>query len=212
MRTFIAIDPMRGAVNQLLAVWSGMGSVNALAALLFALGIASRPAYADTASLDDARIANVVVTVNDFAIAAGRLAQSLSERESVQDYARRMAEEHARVRDSMMEWAGRLNLAPRASAISREFKMDGKADLARLRTLSGKAFDKAYIERNIVLYQNVLDAIDNQLMPSAGSEELKVLLYGLFSPFSLHLEDAQRIQEALDEPDGQPGEEDRAPG
>jgi putative membrane protein len=182
------------------------------ALLLLGMGAVPCPASADTTRLDDARIADVVVTVNDFAIEAGRLAQALSEREAVQDYARRLAEEHARIRKSTLELAGRLDFVPRAGPVSREFKADGAADLDRLRSLNGNAFDRAYIERKIVLYQNVLDTIDNRLMPNATSEELKALLYGLFSPFSLHLEDAQRIQEALDEPEGQPGTEDRAPG
>jgi putative membrane protein len=47
------------------------------------------------------------------------------------------------------------------------------------------------------LYQDVLDTVDNRLMPNATSEELKTVLYNLFAPLSLHLEQAQQIQEAL---------------
>jgi putative membrane protein len=34
-------------------------------------------------------------------------------------------------------------------------------------------------------------------MPSAGSEELKALLYKMFSPLSDYLEHAQQIQDAI---------------
>jgi putative membrane protein len=78
-------------------------------------------------------------------------------------------------------------------------KADGEADLERLRSLSGEAFDRAYIKQEIVLYQDVLDTVDNRLMPNATSEELKTVLYNLFAPLSLHLDQAQQIQEALNE-------------
>ena len=45
--------------------------------------------------------------------------------------------------------------------------------------------------------QHVLDTIDNRLMPSAKSEELKALLYKMFAPLSDHLEYAQQIQGSL---------------
>lgn len=41
-------------------------------------------------------------------------------------------------------------------------------------------------------------------MPKARNEELKLLLYKLFAPFSLHLEDAQKIQEPMGKPDREP--------
>jgi len=63
--------------------------------------------------------------------------------------------------------------------------------------MQGIEFDQAYIERNVVLYQHVLDTIDNRLMPSATSEELKALLYKMFSPLSDYLEHAQQIQDAI---------------
>ena len=63
--------------------------------------------------------------------------------------------------------------------------------------MQGIDFDKAYIEQNVVLHQHVLDTIDNRLMPSAGSEELKALLYKMFAPLSDYLEHAQQIQDAI---------------
>jgi hypothetical protein len=63
--------------------------------------------------------------------------------------------------------------------------------------LHGGAFDKAYIDQAVLLHQDVLDIIDNQLMPNTTNEDLKTLLYDLFLPLSDHLEHAQEIQEAL---------------
>ena len=66
-----------------------------------------------------------------------------------------------------------------------------------LAPLHGRAFDKAYIDQAVILHQDVLDTIDNRLMPNATSEDLKTLLYNLFSPLSDHIEQAQEIRESL---------------
>ena len=55
----------------------------------------------------------------------------------------------------------------------------------------------AYIDQAVILHQDVLDTIDNRLMPNAASEDLKTLLYNLFSPLSNHLEQAREIRESL---------------
>jgi len=55
----------------------------------------------------------------------------------------------------------------------------------------------AYIDQAVILHQDVLDTIDNSLMPNATSEDLKTLLYNLFSPLSDHIKQAQEIRESL---------------
>jgi putative membrane protein len=162
------------------------------------------PVFADThdsynLKLEDGQIADVVLTASSIAADAARLARSRSLNEAVKRYADEMIGEHENVNDAAARLASKLNVLPQDNPISKSLKMDAAADLAKLRLLSGKAFDEAYIRQKIVLYQHVLDAIDNQLMPNAASMELKTLLYSLFAPFSQHLEHAQQIQEALNE-------------
>ena len=163
------------------------------------------PVFADThdsynLKLEDGQIADVVLTASSIAADAARLARSRSSNEAVKRYADQMIGEHENVNDAATRLASKLNVMPQDNPISKSLKMDAAADLAKLRLLSGKAFDEAYIRQKIVLYQHVLDAIDNQLMPNAASMELKTLLYSLFAPFSQYLEHAQQIQEALNEP------------
>jgi putative membrane protein len=161
-------------------------------------------AFADThdsykLQLDDGQIADVVLTASSISIEAAQLAKLKSPTESVRQYAEKMIGEHGSVNDSMSRLVKKINVAPVSNPISKSMKADGEADLERLRSLSGEAFDRAYIRQEIVLYQDVLDTVDNRLMPNATSEELKTVLYNLFAPLSLHLEQAQQIQEALNE-------------
>jgi len=159
-------------------------------------------AFAEVRDMDDAQIADVVITANHIAIEAGKLAQSRSSNENIKAYARRMVHEYSSVNSSMSELAARLSLMPRNNLISNELQKDIGNKIAALGSLHGRAFDKAYIDQDVVLHQNFLDTIDNKLMPNATNEELKVLLYNLFSPFSDHLEHAQKIQGALNNKHG----------
>lgn len=158
-------------------------------------------ASAEMRNIHDAHIADVVVTASNIAIEAGKLAQSLSANDEVKAYAEQMVGNHTEVSRSAIELATRLEVALQDNPISQSLKSGAETDLARLQALRGEAFDKAYIDHKVVLYQNMLDTIDNQLMPSASSQELKALLFNLFSPFSLHLEHAQQIQESLSRSD-----------
>jgi putative membrane protein len=168
--------------------------------------------FAEMRDIHDAHIADVVVTASGIAIEAGRLAQSKSSNEDIKAYAERMVGEHTEVSQSAIELVTKLKVELQDNPISQSLRADGETDLTRLQALRGQEFDKAYIDQKVVLYQHVLDTIDNRLMPNASNEELKVLLYKLFAPFSLHLEDAQQIQESLSKPDRLPDRKSQAPG
>jgi len=63
--------------------------------------------------------------------------------------------------------------------------------------LSGAAFDKAYIANEVAYHQQVLDAVDKVLIPSAKNDELKALLVKVRPAFVSHLEQAKRVQASL---------------
>ena len=63
--------------------------------------------------------------------------------------------------------------------------------------MKGAAFDKAYIDHEVAYHQQVLDAIDKTLIPSAQNEELKALLVKVRPAFVAHLEHAKMVQASL---------------
>lgn len=156
-------------------------------------------AFAEKHDLGDAQVVNIVVAVNNNAIEAGELARSRSSNEKVKAFAHGMVGEHADVNKSITELVTRLDLTPHDSPIAKDLKAEGEKDRAALKALTGEEFDKAYVDKTITLHQNVLDMIDNQLMPKVENQELKALLFSLFSPFSDHLRDAQQIRASLKE-------------
>lgn len=159
--------------------------------------IAPTLAFADFRGMDDGQIVDVVMTANRIAIDTGLLAESKSSNHAVKAFAQRKMTDHNAMHRLAAELVEKLGLAPRDSMIGNELRTDNEKGFAELAAMQGIEFDKAYIDQNVILHQHVLDTIDNRLMPSASSEELKALLYNMFAPLSDHLEHALQVQESL---------------
>ena len=154
----------------------------------FAFGLAS------TQSVNDAQIASIVVTANQVDIDAGKLAASHSSNDDVKKFAQLMVTDHTGVNKAAVELATKLNVTPQDNPTSQSLKGDGDKHLARLRTLSGAAFEKAYVDREVAYHQQVLDAVDKVLIPNATNAELKALLVKVRPAFVAHLEHAKHLQ------------------
>ena len=84
-------------------------------------------------------------------------------------------------------------MTPQDNPTSQSLKADGEKNIAHLKTLKGAAFDKAYIDREVAYHQQVIDALDKTLIPSATHGELKALLVEVRPAFIAHLEHAKRL-------------------
>ncbi len=76
-------------------------------------------------------------------------------------------------------------------------KAEGKKNLDNLNGLSGNAFDKAYIDGEVKLHQQVIEVADKQLVPNVKNDELKALLVKVRPALVSHLEHAKQIQTSL---------------
>ena len=148
-------------------------------------------------SINDAQVASIVVTANQVDIDAGKLAQSTSGNAEVKKFAERMITDHTGVNKSAVDLVTKLKVTPQDNPTSQRLKAGGEANLANLKTLKGAAFDKAYIDHEVVYHEQVLDAVDKTLIPSAKNEELKALLVKVRPAFVAHLEHAKMIQSSM---------------
>ena len=124
----------------------------------------------------DAQIASIVVTANQVDIDAGKLAKSRSTNGDVKTFAELMVTDHTGVNKSAVDLAGKLKVTPQDNPTSQSLKAGGDKNIAHLKTLSGAAFDKAYVDQEVAYHQQVIDALDKTLIPGATNEELKALL------------------------------------
>lgn len=159
------------------------------------LVLATVPAAAQAPT--DAQIAAIVVAANQVDIDAGALAVERGTHADVKAFGRMMQTDHAGVNKAAVELVTRLKLTPEENATSRSLKEGGDRNLARLRTLSGAAFDRAYIDQEVAYHQAVLDAVDKTLIPGAQNADLKALLVKVRPAFVAHLERAKQIQATL---------------
>ena len=166
-------------------------------AVLFAgaLFLAASPAMAQAPS--DAQIASIVVTANQVDIDAGYLAEAKASNKDVKAFGTQMVTDHSGVNKQAVALVTKLKVKPEDNATSRSLKSAGADNIASLKKLSGAAFDKAYVDHEVTYHQQVLDAIDKTLIPSAQNAELKALLVAVRPAFVGHLEHAKMIQASL---------------
>lgn len=146
---------------------------------------------------NDAQIASIVVTANQVDINAGKLAQRKAKNAEVKAFAKQMITDHTGVNKQAVALVTKLKVTPEDNATSQSLATGGMDNLKNLKTLKGAAFDKAYVDHEVAYHQQVIEAIDKTLIPSAQNAELKALLVAVRPAFVGHLEHAQQIQGTL---------------
>jgi putative membrane protein len=172
-----------------------MKRTTSLCGMLFVLALGATSAWA--AGPTDAQIAAIVVTANQVDIDAGKLAKSKAHSPDVREFAQRMITDHSAVNKSATELVERLHVTPEPNPTSESLQKGGDENLAKLKTLSGAAFDKAYIDHEVAYHEAVISALDKTLIPSAQNAELKALLVKVRPAFVAHLDMAKQIQSTL---------------
>jgi putative membrane protein len=148
-------------------------------------------------SPNDAQIASIVVTANQVDIDAGKLAESKGSNAQVKAFGKQMVTDHSGVNKQAVALVTKLKVKPEDNATSKSLKAGGEENLANLKKLSGAAFDKAYIDHEVDYHEQVLEAIDKTLIPSAQNAELKNLLVSVRPAFVAHLDHAKMLQASL---------------
>ena len=165
--------------------------------LLFAATLILSSAGVAAQAPSDAQIASIVVVANQVDIDAGHLAESKASAADVKASGKQMVTDHTGVNKQAAALAKKLGVVPEDNPTSQSLKKGGDDNLKSLKSLKGAAFDKAYIDHEVAYHQQVLDAIDKTLIPSAQNAELKALLVSVRPAFVGHLEHAKQIQADL---------------
>ena len=145
----------------------------------------------------DAQIADIVVTANQVDIDAGKLAESKASNAEVKAFGKQMVTDHSGVNKQAVALVTKLKVTPEDNATSKALKAGGAENVKNLQKLSGSAFDRAYVDHEVEYHQQVLDAVDKTLIPSAQNAELKSLLVAVRPAFVAHLEHAKSLQASL---------------
>jgi len=169
-----------------------------LAALAFAIA-ASTPLRAQTPApdLSDPEVAHVAVTANTIDVDAATFAQGRISNAEVKQFAATMITDHNAVNAQAAALAKKLGVTPKDNAVSQSLVAGAAKAHDVLVPLKGKAFDKAYIEREVAYHQAVLDALDGLLIPTTENADLKNLLVAVRPAIAAHLEHAKMLSAKL---------------
>ncbi len=156
-------------------------------------------AYSDTkpGALTDANIAAIVVGANKIDISAGNIALKRSSNPEVKAFAQRMITDHDAVLNSAVELVTRLGVTPVNNDLVATLAKQSSEHEEKLKTLSGPAFDKAYIDHEVAYHEAVINVIEDQLIPGAKNAELKQTLVSVVPAFKAHLKHCQMIQKKI---------------
>jgi putative membrane protein len=146
---------------------------------------------------NDAQIAHIVVTANQVDIDAGKLAEARASGAEVKAFGQQMVTDHGGVNQQAVALAKKLGVTPEDNPTSQSLEKGGKDNVAHLKTVKGKDFDRAYVDHEVAYHEQVLDAIDKVLVPNAKNAELKALIVKVRPAFVAHLEHAKMLQSRL---------------
>ena len=161
------------------------------------LGAAPASAQTGGGAPTDPQIAAIVVAANQVDIDAAKLAKSHTKNKDVKEFADTMIRDHEAVNKQAKALVKKLKVKPQPNPTSKSLVDGGKKNIANLKKLKGGEFDKAYAEHEVAYHQEVLDAINNTLIPNAKNPELKGLIEKVAPAIQAHLDHAKKLQTTL---------------
>jgi putative membrane protein len=151
----------------------------------------------NTLVLNDAQIAAITDAANMGEIEQAKLALRKAKDPQVKAFAQMMIDHHGTEQKKEQQLATSLNLQLETTQTSTQLQTDSQNAISSLSSQTGADFDKAYMDLQVKEHKDVLDAIDNKLVPSAKNAQLKQALEAFRPKVQEHLQKAQEIQQKL---------------
>lgn len=147
-------------------------------------------------ALDDATIVYIYDEANTADIETGELAVKRGSTKEIRNFGATLVRDHKAARQLGRDLAKKLVVTPTPLADDPYAK--GHADaMAKLKTLHGKDFDKAFMKHEVAYHAAVIDAIQNTLLPATKNAELKALEIKIVPAFQGHLLMAQTLEKKI---------------
>lgn len=147
--------------------------------------------------MTDPQIAMIMRVANLSEEREGEVARQKASDTAVRDFATAMVTEHSAQGSKADAALSEADVPAEDTATSHGLDAASGAVTETLRTLSGAAFDRAYIDRQVDAHSKLLSMIDSTLMPEARNKVLREQLTELRTMEEKHLARAKQIQAAL---------------
>ncbi|AKV02073.1 hypothetical protein AKJ09_08736 [Labilithrix luteola] len=147
--------------------------------------------------MTDSDIAAVVNAANSGQMELAQLAAKNAQSGQVKSFASMMVTQQKDVANKAKTVEQTARIAPTDNDVSLQLKSDTETTLTTLKGQKGKDFDRTYMDSQVKIQREVLDTIDNKLMPAAQNGELKTHLTDVRKKVSDNLTKAQQIDDKL---------------
>lgn len=147
-----------------------------------------------TPQLTDPEIASVAVTANQIDVHYAEIALKKSDNNAIRKFAKNMKQDHTAVIKKAVALATKLGVTPKTNAVTKSLLKGEKKTTKMLKSKSGKAFNKAYIDNEVAYHEAVISAVKNILIPQTDNQQLKDLLKQVAPVLAQHLEHAKMVQ------------------
>lgn len=134
---------------------------------------------------------------NNVEIGYATLAPDRAADADVQAFAARMRTDHVSLNRTLTELTADLRLTARDDPAGIALRDSSAVHRARLRAMSGRAFDVAYADLMVRSHQELLGLIDRVLAPAATRGELREYLTTLRPVVTAHLAHAELLRATL---------------
>ncbi|HEY8269985.1 MAG TPA: DUF4142 domain-containing protein [Pseudobdellovibrionaceae bacterium] len=164
-----------------------------VASLVLMAGIAS----AAQGNLNDNQVIGLINKVNDVEVSIGKVAVDKGQEDSVKKFAAKMVAEHTASNVKIAALETKTKLSRAESDVSKTLEKNANTMIESLKNAKSSEFDKAYIDNEVTMHQQVLNTIDQNLLPNVQNADLKSFLQSTRGEIASHLKEAQDIQSGL---------------
>jgi len=144
--------------------------------------------------LGDAEILQIVTTLDSGEIERADLARKKASDRQVAAYAEQILQEYVRAKGEAERLAGSLRSKPVPSSLADDLDETGRQTMQALHAADSRAFDSLYLRSQIQQHEEVLDLLDNHLIPRADDSRLKLHLQNSRALVDSHLSKAKQVQ------------------
>lgn len=145
-------------------------------------------------SLGNGEVMGVLFAVNQAEMQAGQDAVQKGKSRDVRRFAQQLIVDHSTANEQVK--AAGAGASPQEGDLMRTLQQQAQQDRAQLAGLSGSAYDRAFLASQVKLHQQVLQTIDQQLLPAATGT-LRPAVESVRTHVAHHLAEAQKIQGQL---------------
>ncbi len=165
-----------------------------MAALAIAYGLPVSTAWSQTSAptLDDPTIVAIFDAANTYDMETGSLAVRKGHSKAVRDFGAMLVRDHRNVRQQGRDLAKSLKVTPTPP---RDFALaEAHVQAMRsLRSVKGRAFDRAFLKQEVDFHNAVLDAVTHTLLPATQNAQVKDLETKVAPAFVAHRDRAQSL-------------------